>query len=277
MKRRKDVSVYAAAIDAGTLSFSFTGYVHVSSNPVNRIDPTGHCEETGDDGCWGWYDRVMQHCQEEGEDCRSNGWEKFGENFLKDEYYARKYGKGELEKKSGADAITYGMGASGDVPGLGVVTGFEVLNNDNGDTIFFLVIGGGASAGAGASFSAYGGPVYNLEDNMDYAGNFITVSGTYIEGLGFTVSRGVAPGDNLFNPKRTYADTFGLGLGLEASVSVAGTEYIPLFTGNEDGISLNVDNYFIDPNFDNCGTIGSAVYNAYGVAMVDVWRWLGGE
>ena len=65
---------------------SFNRYSYSYNNPVNYSDPTGHCADTGDDGCWGWYDRVMGLCPE----CRGYGWEKYGSFFLEEQYYAYK-------------------------------------------------------------------------------------------------------------------------------------------------------------------------------------------
>ncbi|MCP4423579.1 MAG: hypothetical protein GY803_03710 [Chloroflexi bacterium] len=67
---------------------SFNRYAYTLNNPVKFRDPSGHCAETGDDGCWGWYDRTMQMCPE----CRGLGWEQYGSNFQEEQYWQVKNG-----------------------------------------------------------------------------------------------------------------------------------------------------------------------------------------
>ena len=68
-------------------------------------------------------------------ECRSYGWEKFGENFFKDEYYARKYSGEDKRKKSDGDVIgmTFGLDIpvphTGEIGSVVVFGGTEVLPN----------------------------------------------------------------------------------------------------------------------------------------------------
>ena len=68
------------------------------------------------------------------------------------------------------------------------------------------------------------------------------------------------PQDNVFEPEQPSSDTIGLGIGAEVSASVAMTEYIPLATWDKKKVSVNVDDYFLDPDFANRGVLGNAVY-----------------
>ena len=67
---------------------SFNRYSYVNNNPLRFNDPSGHCAETGDDGCWTWYDRVIQNCPE----CINLGLEQYGAGYLEDMYYLTKEG-----------------------------------------------------------------------------------------------------------------------------------------------------------------------------------------
>ncbi len=45
-------------------------YSYVGNNPVKYVEPTGHCEETGDEACWGIYEQIVQECPE----CEEMEW-----------------------------------------------------------------------------------------------------------------------------------------------------------------------------------------------------------
>ena len=42
---------------------SYNRYSYTLNNPIKYTDPSGHCEETGDDTCWSAYDRVWAYVQ----------------------------------------------------------------------------------------------------------------------------------------------------------------------------------------------------------------------
>ncbi|RME57859.1 RHS repeat-associated core domain-containing protein, partial [Candidatus Parcubacteria bacterium] len=37
-------------------------YTYVSNNPLRYADPSGHCEENGDEACWGIYEQIITLC-----------------------------------------------------------------------------------------------------------------------------------------------------------------------------------------------------------------------
>ena len=39
---------------------SYNKWLYVSGNPINSTDPTGLCEETGDEGCWAIYEEIIR-------------------------------------------------------------------------------------------------------------------------------------------------------------------------------------------------------------------------
>jgi hypothetical protein len=43
---------------------SFNRYAYVLNNPLKFADPSGHCAEFGDDGCWSTYDQIVNACPE---------------------------------------------------------------------------------------------------------------------------------------------------------------------------------------------------------------------
>ena len=58
---------------------SYNRYSYVENRPTVFSDPTGHCAESGDDGCWSIYDQIMGKCPQ----CNDLGWGELGIDNLR--------------------------------------------------------------------------------------------------------------------------------------------------------------------------------------------------
>lgn len=41
---------------------SLNGWNYVESNPINKVDPSGHCAENADEACWAVYEQIIRLC-----------------------------------------------------------------------------------------------------------------------------------------------------------------------------------------------------------------------
>jgi hypothetical protein len=124
-------------------------------------------------------------------------------------------------------------------PRISGTGGFEVLfNRKTGDITFFGVLGVGGDVGAGVLAHGQINEVYNIgDDNLKYAGVFVSLSAAAAAELGLSGGGAYAPHLEgnfvnywLPNPEGSYSVGMGGagGIGIAATGSVV--EYIPLFT-----------------------------------------------
>jgi hypothetical protein len=74
----------------------------------------------------------------------------------------------------------WGVNISGSEPSWFKTAGLEeIVMLDDGTRATFQYVGEGSAAGAGASASAYGGVVFNLDDPDNYSGPFGSVGITF--------------------------------------------------------------------------------------------------
>ena len=122
------------------------------------------------------------------------------------------------------------IGASGSVAGVYGVTGGveQVYNIEDDEWTGFTYMGNSMGISANASLAAYGGLIWNLEDNMNYEGDFASLNLRVNAGEGFFVSLFWDPTGPLPVPwiyDTTWGIAGGKGLGLGAELSGAVTTY----------------------------------------------------
>ncbi|MCA9995165.1 MAG: RHS repeat-associated core domain-containing protein [Anaerolineales bacterium] len=176
----------------------FNRYTYSLNSPLNYSDPTGHCAETGDDGCWGWYDRVMKLCPR----CREYGWEKYGSNFLEEQYYA--YKARPTDKRTSSD----GSGSESKLAGvighleLGVDSlelGIGLYDNLGGDPIIKRQLGGLLPGSTGTGLVIAGVIAQNEFEGTPWGQTAIEIpmalaADKTVDGISTLVGTGVALG-----------------------------------------------------------------------------------
>jgi RHS repeat-associated protein len=138
------------------------------------------------------------------------------------------------------DALLVGTGGSAGAGwknfGVGWTTGIEELYNFNSkDWSTFIYQGpqGTYKAELGANAAFYGGAVWNVEQNADYAGPFNFINFTFAAGHGVTATFAWTPQENQFlggalTPGNTKSLTGGYAPGVKFSVSSGQTQYTML-------------------------------------------------
>ncbi len=235
-------------------------YAYVSNNPVNKTDHSGLCEEIGDDACWSYAEYMYYKYNVD--------WEYVGEltinqmKLLEQQrmvfqraYPPRyigddsKYGPpatGSITLPPSTRPLPDGISVFANVPlepwrqyqsiSVGPVVGVEYLYNfHTTKATVFLVLGGSARASSGTVVdNALVSLVYNIgEDNLNYSGNFRSLSGSAsgYYGVGATIGHAWTPGDfGIYD--RAYSNSFMLACGKGAGITYSETEYIPLYTVN---------------------------------------------
>ena len=244
------------------------------------MDPSGHCEETGDEACWGIYEQIVNDCPECGNLTRPG---RTSDRTLDQEsiYYLQHiYSRVRRGwRPSSPKPVIIGTSASGGVLGNNIIGKEKLINPRSGDTTYFLYYGKGIGLGGGGSVSRYAGEVKNLGgDNMAYSGNFVSGYTSAVAGIGATTSYAFALGDNPLKPKKPNVYSAGLAAGAQLEVGMTLTEYVPVLTIDKSGDKTwNIDNYFFDPEFKYRGIGGQALFNAYGHSMTGIWRHFGGN
>jgi hypothetical protein len=125
------------------------------------------------------------------------------------------------------DAIMWGTGFSGSMPGIYSTSGLEeIVMFTDGTRAVFSYGGEGGSAGLGASGAAYGGVVFNLSDPDNYVGPFgsggLTIS---VLDAGVTASYFWDSSKAPFSAGTTQGLAVGYAPGAQASVWWSTTSY----------------------------------------------------
>ena len=209
-------------------------YAYVNNNPVKYIDPSGHyiaqASNDGDKVCETSLDcvypenlgndkagRLILGGSEKSQDSSPNTPGSFWENY-------------------DPDAVMWGFNLSGSTPVLYNTTGMEeiVMLKSIRDRATYLYAGQGNSMGLGASASAYGGLVFNLEDTESYEGPFGAVGVTIsILEIGITASYFWDDSKAPLSPDTTQGFSIGYAPGAQASGWWANTLYVRNWSTDE--------------------------------------------
>ena len=250
------------------LPTSQNGYNYVSGNPVNRIDPTGLCAEFGDDGCWSVYEQIVHLCPE----CKDmkRPWPgPGGYKYLHEEniYSLQgvlanvRNGWRPTQPQSNLDGISFYTAISPGTPGIQIngIAGLEYLYNfHTGDLTLFGVVGLSRGFGGGETVDITVNLVHNIgNNNLAYSGDFSAIKGNAAYGLGLAGGYSWVPNERypLGRPGDPYAISLGCSVGAGASVTIEGTEYIPIITTNlkhpEMLPKYHLYEYLYDPRSNN--------------------------
>ncbi len=259
---------------------SLNRYSYAANNPVKYVDPTGHCEETGDEACWGVYEQIIEACPECATLTRAG---RLADRRLDQEsiFYLRHILRSVQSgwTPSGPKPFVSGVSLNGGLLRHGIIGAEKLTNPRNGKTTYFVYAGQGMGIGGGGSMALYTGDVEGLEDdNLAYSGNFVTTYVTAAEVLGATTTYAYALTDNPLQPEQPHVFAAGAVVGEQVDAGVTLTEYVPILTIDQDGSKTwNIDNYLFDPEFTHRGIGGKTFFNAYGHSLTKVWRFLGGN
>jgi RHS repeat-associated protein len=223
-------------------SSGFNRYRYTRNNPLKYTDPSGHCAEFGDDACWSEYERIkfVDKC----EDCETiltnDGLVPLHEanyNRLRTYRENRIVNPVEYEVPAILDAYATMINEPSDVIILGANAGFispggtgqgptigaeAVINRETGETSIFSYEGAMTGPGIGGSLNSYVGFGWNVESNLDYTGDFesITVTGSF--GKGGAVTIFWAPD---FTADKPFGFSVGPASGIEFSAVHSSTYY----------------------------------------------------
>jgi RHS repeat-associated protein len=227
-------------------SGGFNRYRYTRNNPLKYTDPSGHCEEFGDDECWSEYEKIkfIDKCDECETVLTGDGLVPLHEaNFDRLTAYRENRIVNPVTYEippaleavfimtsEAPDALVLGANAGFLPPGgttQGPTIGVEAVINSPQDTSIFEYDGVATGPGIGGSLSSYVGAVWNLENNQNYTEDFESLTGTLAFGEGANITVFWAPD---FTADKPFGVAIGPAVGMEASVMHSRTYYRELLT-----------------------------------------------
>jgi hypothetical protein len=219
---------------------SYNRYAYSYNSPVKYQDPTGHKPT---DGC------EYEGCSLPNSLNPDETWiDTDGQYYGNDPKLAEKYpGFYSVDAIGIHTAIHAAEGKSDTQVGLEYI-----YNRHSKDITLFLAagFGGGLQAGATEDFSII--LIGNIDnDNLNYSGNFKSVSLRAANGIGGNVGYAWVPGDNPFAPEQAYSETYGATTGRGGGLTVSLVEYIPIVTTNLENheVQWHTYEYLYDPAY----------------------------
>ena len=245
------------------------GYSYVSNNSVNKTDPSGLCEEVGDEACWNLYEQIVRRYPEaKNKIYFYNGqWVSLDDlpwstlcAFLQELDNAQPgyFTSNQLIQNNFTIRRPDAVGVYGSIHGADAIfsgqTGIEVIYNlHSADLTLFAVVGFGGSIGADLTGQLQFLAIYNIDGkNLDYSGNFVGLGGQASAEFGLGGQYSITPEDarelRIFTPKDAFSIGIGpvCGYGLSGGASVV--EYIPVITTNIEThkTTYHLTDYFYD-------------------------------
>jgi RHS repeat-associated protein len=249
------------------------GYSYVSNNPVNKIDPSGLCEEwLPDEACWGIYEEIARRYP----DALNNplipelhaypgkelhelpafvlGGVLRNLNINPNFYSGYSGPPPSTPKLLRPDAVSVYASIHGAEAIIDGQTGIEVVYNlHSADLTLFVVVGFGGAAGADLTGQLQFMAIYNIgSKNLDYSGNFVGLGGQASAQFGLSGQYSITPRDarrlNIFTPEDAFSIGAGPTCGYGLSVNANVVEYIPIATTNlrTHKTTYHLTDYFYD-------------------------------
>jgi len=170
-------------------------YSYVNNNPIRYTDPTGHYAANSSNG-GGYSCADSDDCGAKANDprtsmndktCGTNCMVRVDNRGVAKEHFFEPYTPptaAEIAGNLAPDAHILGGSLNGAGLFAGVVGGEVLTNFDTGQVSAFSYVGWGGGAVVKANATGYTGFVWNIEDNKEYEGVFVTLTAdlSFIEG-----------------------------------------------------------------------------------------------
>ena len=221
---------------------AFNRYSYTINNPLKYTDPGGHR----------YYEPACDCIVDDG-DSDSNWDSNLDRAFDWDPVQSKRIGNlasgwtiSENVAGSQTSAGAIGASVSGDAGPISMVTGGEILLNDNTNEIsLFWYSGGGTSIGAGANGAVYLSGIHDLESNAAYRGQYLIVDATAAVGVGGLTTGGFGVPEleegALTISEHGTGNFIGYAFGANMSVSANLVWYEELVTVNLDNGEIRMN------------------------------------